>query len=521
MAHRADEESPLLNGREVHSKHLSITTSLLVALLLGELMSHAETTLMFTTSALIASEFARLEAAVWLVTAYTLGVCAAQPLYGKLSDIFGRKAVLLCAYSLSASGCIICGSSPSIWMIIVGRAVSGLGGAGLMIISSIIITDSVPKSYVAQYRSYINIASTLGRGLGGPLGGYILDNAQWRWLFFSRVPVLCILAAMITLLFDGRTSDTDLAHDPVGRDKSFRTKLREIDYIGAVLLSSSITIANVLINGDSRNPLGSGLLSIALVAGLSTFAYFELCQAHNPIINLRILTRRNVAISYIIVHLQVIAQMTLMFSVPIYFQVTRGESASASGMRLVPAIAANTVGALLAGRYIRKARRFRSILLAAGPIGCLSYILVLSRWDGSSKPWESLYVVPGGAATGMATSAAFISMTSYLEQEHMAVATGIFFLVSSMGSSFGVSVDDAITQSLFKKHLLARLQRQDKVEIIRQVTSDIRIIANMSDDIRGTIIKAFVDALRATFVFGFILSLVPSLAAIMVEDAEL
>ncbi|CAH0023577.1 unnamed protein product [Clonostachys rhizophaga] len=509
MAHRADEESPLLSGREVHSKHLPITTSLLIVLLL-------ETTLMFTTSALIVSEFAKLEAAVWLVTAYTLGVCAAQPLYGKLGDIFGRKAILLCAYSLSTSGCIICGSSPSIWMTIVGRAVSGLGGAGLMIISSIIITDSVPKSYVAQYRSYINMASTLGRGVGGPLGGYILDNAQWR-----RVPVLCILAAMITLLFDGRMSDTDLAHDPVGQDKSFRTKLKEIDYIGAVLLSSSITIANILINGRSRSSLGSGLLSIALVAGLSTFVYFELYQAHNPIINLRILTRRNVAVSYIIAHLQVIAQITLMFSVPIYFQVTRGESASASGMRLVPAIAANTAGALLAGRYIRKARRFRSILVVAGPIGCLSYILALGRWDGSSAPWESLYVVPGGAATGMATSAAFISMTSYLEQEHMAVATGIFFLVSSMGSSLGVSVDNAITQSLFKKHLLARIQRHDKVEIIRQVISDIRVIANMPDDIRGTIIKSFVDALRAAFTFGFILSLVPSLAAIMVEDAEL
>ncbi|ATY62780.1 multidrug resistance [Cordyceps militaris] len=526
MVPEIGEETPLLGKKHETTRQLSRTTAVFVVLLLGELLSHAETTLMFTTSALIASEFAHLEAAGWLVTAYTLGVCAAQPLYGQCSDLFGRKAVLLCAYGLAAAGCVVCGAGPGLWTVVAGRAVSGLGGAGLMIISSIIITDAAPKNRIAQYRAYVNMASTLGRGLGGPLGGYVLDRAHWRWLFFGRVPLLGLLAVLMAALFDERTfmGGAALRRPPaLGRDGTWGQRLGEIDYVGAGLLCASITAANLLINGQTGGPLPRALLLASLGLALPAFAYFELYGARKPLIDLRILVRRNVAVSYAIVLLQVMAQVTMMFSVPVYFQVTRNASASRSGLCLVPAIAGNAAGALLTGRYIRKTRRFRPVLFAAGPMACLSYVLVLLWWNGGSgeAAWEALCTVPGGAATGMATSAAFVSMTAFLRPKHMATATGIFFLVNSMGSSLGVSVGNLVTQSLFGKYLRARLRGEDSLEVIRRVTSDIRTIADIPDGIRATIVEAFVDALKGTFVLGFIVSLLPFLLAAMVEDADL
>ena len=129
----------------------------------------------------VASEFNDLDSGSWLMSAYILAQCVAQPLYGKLSDLFGRKALLQLSYILFAVGTAGAGLSMSMGAVIVSRAVQGAGSAGMLAMVSIIITDLVPMNEVAVFRSYVNILATAGRSCGGVIGGLLSSALGWRW----------------------------------------------------------------------------------------------------------------------------------------------------------------------------------------------------------------------------------------------------------------------------------------------------------------------------------------------------
>ena len=135
---------------------------------------------MLATYGAVSSEFHDLDSGSWLVSAYILAQCVAQPLYGKLSDIYGRKACLQGAYILFAIGTAMSGLGRSMGEVIAGRAVQGSGGAGMISMVSIIIADLVPLNEVAQMWSYINILQTTGRSCGGFIGGLLTQSLGWR-----------------------------------------------------------------------------------------------------------------------------------------------------------------------------------------------------------------------------------------------------------------------------------------------------------------------------------------------------
>ena len=415
-------------------------------------MAHADTTLIFASAAHIASELGSLKNASWLAVAYTLAVCSTQPLYGKLCDVFGRKPVLLSAYTILSVGCVLCGTSTRIWQIVGGRVISGIGGAGVMTMASIVITDSVPKREIATYRSYINMATTLGRSVGGPLGGLIADKLGWQWLFFLRIPVFAVSILLLSLSLKQK-------HDPEAEEEtikvSFSEKLAKVDFIGAFLLSSTITLCIVLVDEAGAGhitPLSLIMVALAGVFG-NLFFFRQMFISKEPILDLRILARPNAALSYLINYLQVFAQVGMMFSVPMYFQVTQRASTTAAGAHLVPAVVANTAGALLSGAIIRKTQKFKPILIGTGLLGTVTYFLLFGRWNGPVSEAESLYIVPAGLATGMAQSAAFVSMASLLSPSQVAMATGVYFLTSSLGTVTGVTTTNLLISSFFKANL--------------------------------------------------------------------
>ena len=161
-------------------------------LLIGVFVANADGSLVIASSQSIASEFNALSGASWLVTTYVLAQCATQPLYGKLSDIFGRKDNLAVSYIFFAMGCLLCAVSSAYWQVLAGRAISGIGGAGMTALVSIIIADMVPVRNVAAWRGFVNVAATVGRSLGGPVGGWLIDTVGWRWSFGGQVPLTMI-----------------------------------------------------------------------------------------------------------------------------------------------------------------------------------------------------------------------------------------------------------------------------------------------------------------------------------------
>ncbi|KKA22964.1 Multidrug resistance protein Fnx1 [Rasamsonia emersonii CBS 393.64] len=469
--------------------------------ILGEFIANADTSLVFASNARISSEFGELQNANWLSTAYGLGLCAVQPMYGKLSDIYGRKLILLVAYSLFAAGCIICGVAGQMWQVILGRAVTGVGGAGMVTLASVIITDLVPKREVAQWRAYVNISMTLGRSLGGPLGGFLTDSIGWRWLFLIQAPLIGIAALLVVTRLSithvqPSTTVVDEEDDP-------KSKLGRIDFAGILFLSTSVISGMLLLDlGGQKFPWLSIYtvgLAVSAVALFVAFVLTEVYIAREPIFALHILRQPNVAASYLVMTLQIVSQVGMMYTIPLYFQITARSSATVAGAHLVPAVVGNALAGLVAGATIKQTGRYKSLIVSAGLIASVTYILLFLRWNGATNFWESLYILPGGIGTGIAQAGSFVSMTSKLQPQDIAMATGGFFLCTSVGVSTGITGYNAAIELEFGRRLRQKLTGKGAEKIINRVLSDASYIKSLHGPVRDIVVSSYIAGLKHTY----------------------
>ncbi|KAJ5129141.1 uncharacterized protein N7515_005180 [Penicillium bovifimosum] len=512
IGHMRDEESPLLPRPDAESKKaLKSVGTIIAVLLLGEFISNADATLVMAAAGRISSEFNRLRDASWLSTGYTLGVCAAQPMYGKLSDIYGRKPMLLLSYLLFTTGCIMSGIGSKMPLVILGRAISGTGGAGIMTISSIIITDIVPKREVATWRAYVNIAMTLGRSLGGPIGGWLSDTIGWRWLFILQAPFLALAAVLVVVkLHVGESKVSDAEENKLGK----------VDFLGTALLGSSIIAMTTLLDqGGKLFPWNSWPTALFASGGISILVAFVLVEAfvaREPIFNLRILRRTNVPTAYFIGALQITAQLGMMFSVPLYFQVTQRASTTAAGVHLVPAVIGNTMGGLLAGMFIRRTGQFKILLVVAGLVASISYVLLYLCWNGNTGFRESLFILPGGLGTGIAAASSFIAMSAMLPPEEVAMATAGYMLITGFSMTAGVTISNSVLGMEFQRQLRQNLHGPGSGKIIERAMADTNYIKHLSGQVHEIVVACYVSGLKHTYLVSLACSLLASFSGLFI-----
>ncbi|PYI11253.1 efflux pump antibiotic resistance protein [Aspergillus sclerotiicarbonarius CBS 121057] len=513
--HGSDEERPLISpaeSRDHDVKALTSISTVIGVLLLGEFISNADTTLVMAITGKISSEFDRLRDASWLATAYTLGLCAAQPMYGKLSDIYGRKPLLLWAYVFFGIGCVISGIGRGMATVILGRAISGIGGAGTMAMGSIIITDIVPRRDLAHWRAYINIAMTLGRSAGGPIGGWLTDTIGWRWSFLLQGPLSAVAALLVIWKLKLTSPVTE-------------KNIRRVDLLGTFLLAIGIITTTVVLDQAGQSfawaSLSTAILATTSVSAFVAFVLVELYVAPEPIFELRILRKPNVTPSYLIGALQISAQVGMMFSVPLYFQVTSQASATVAGGHLVPAVIGNTLGGLIAGTFIRRTGHFKVLLIVAGLVASITYLLLFLRWNGHTGFWESLYIIPGGLGTGFASASAFVSMTAFLLPQEVAMATGGYILLFSFAMTAGVTVTNSVLGMVFKRQMEQHLTGPGAKKVIERALSDTSYINGLEGHVREIVVKGYVAGLRHTYLISLILSLLGSLIGWTVRKHQL
>jgi len=255
---------------------------------------------MLATYGEIASEFNNLESGSWLLTSYILAMCVFQPLYGKLSDIFGRKALLQCAYVLFFTGTAICGTGRTMTQIVIGRAIQGVGGAGMVCMVSILLTDIVPLRSVATYRSYVNVVQTVGRSCGGAIGGYLAQTIGWRWTILGQCPLVAISILLVWWrLGDSKNNDTGKAGVTTPTQKGTLSKFKRIDFLGALAMSATILFILLLLELSAANKVWRGyIIGFGIATIVSGFAFWliEKRFAAEPIFPLRLLGKRAVII---------------------------------------------------------------------------------------------------------------------------------------------------------------------------------------------------------------------------------
>lgn len=584
------ENSPLLGDRVVHgvleSETYDATTpngpltgtvapspsrwavfSILSVLLVGVFVANADTTFLLAAYPQIASEFGALAQGPWLLTAYMLAMCAVQPLYGRLSSIFGRKPLLLVSYALYAMGSAACATASTMAQVVAGRAVAGAGAAGMVCLVSILITDLVPLREVAAYRSYVNIVQTVGRSVGAPVGGLVADRLGWRAAFRALVPLTVLGAALVAWRLSGQHGRPERPERPARPERreeyggttkqqhgeTTRSRLRRVDVVGALLLATVIVLALLAISvldGGSSGGVGvdavvvqsslwaaggayavPAMLALGALQCAAAFVVWETRYAAEPIFPPQLLTRRAVWTSYLLLLLQNTAQAAATLSVPLFFQVTRGEDGGKSGLYLLPSVVGNTLGGLGTGTYVSRTGRYRAAAVLSGLMGVAGYVAMLLRWSDDATSfspfWDDMWLILAGLATGTAHSAAFMALTAGLSDDAtnednddtastVAIAGSGIYLSGNIGGVVGLTLSSALLQSVLRTKLTQFLDR-DTVERVLASVDYIKSLPS-GDAIRLRIVSSYVDGFHATFWEALVCSTLTFAVALYIRE---
>lgn len=422
-------------------------------MLLGAFISQVDWTFVLASYSTVASEFNDLSSGSWMVSSYILAQCAVQPLYGKLSDIYGRKSCLQVGYIFFTMGTAGCGLAWSMGSVIAFRAMQGAGGAGMVSMVSIIITDIVPMNEVASLRSYVNILQTVGRSAGGVIGGILTQSIGWRWAFLCQVPFMMIAMTLVQWRLK-----VPIKYGP--RDQSKQDRLKRVDFFGAFSLCLAIlSVCFILEVGGQKvrwdSPTIFAFAGISIAAGAAFV--INASRVPEPIFPLRLIAQFDVVTYYLITLLQVILQMSLTLTVPLYWQAVAKASPGETGLYLIPAFAGNTLGGLFSGYWIKQTGKFK-LLTVLGPLaGVCCMTLCLLGLDKHGGAWKSLFIFPGGLGMGIISSSVFVGLAASVPEQDVAVASSGMYLCLNIGGVAGTTIGSAVYEAALRKGLQAVL----------------------------------------------------------------
>ncbi|KAK0231094.1 vacuolar amino acid permease [Armillaria fumosa] len=485
----------------------------------------------------IGSHFNKSNQSSYIGTAYLLSVCCFTPLYGRLSDILGRKGAMLLALSLFGSGTIFCGMAPSMEALIAARAVAGMGGGGVMTVSSIVVTDLIPLQVFPKqrglYQGMANILFGLGAGIGGPLGGWINDVFGWEAAFYFQTPLLLFSFILVSVKVN-----IQLPYEV--QNQTLYEKLRRIDGMGSLTLVGTV---GCLLLGFSlktteempwSHPIIYGLFIASTVFGVF-FILVEKYWSPYPVMPLRLITQRtplsvsianlfgSMAAFSMVIYLSLCRNMTAQ-----YFSAVRLYSATESGLHLLPHSFAISTGSLFAGWYalvMRRTGKLYTLTLTSSAMTLVASVLVLFWNDSSSTFHLWLDIVPQGFGMASLITSTLIAMIAGVFKEDMAVATGsesLTYLFRTTGQVLGVSLSGAILQAILLHQLRVRIQGPGSAEVIQPGSShSTAIIPTLEPRLFEAAVHSYADALRVVFICQAAWNFMAFLACLPIQENHL
>ncbi|MER7670864.1 MDR family MFS transporter [Kitasatospora sp. NPDC096128] len=415
----------------------------LIALLIAMLLATLDNLILSAAMPTIVRQLGGLADLSWVVTAYSLATATSTPIWGKLSDMYGRKGVFIAAIVVFLIGSALAGSSQSMGQLIAFRAVQGLGGGGLMVGSYAIMADLVPSRERGKAQGLFSSVMGLAMVSGPLAGGLITDHLGWRWGFWLNLP-LSVLALVVVI---------------IGIRLPKRRSPARADYPGAVLLTVAIaTIVLVTSWGGHRytwdSPMILGLIALALVAGVA-FLQVER-TAVEPVLPLQIFRNGNFSLGTVIGFLAGIGMFVGMTFLPLFQQAAQGTSATSSGLLLLPVFGAMMGINLVVGQVITKTGRYKLFIVAGSVLLPLGLLLMAQMDPGTPKLLSVPYMAVFGAGMGCLMQTAMLIAMESVQLKDMGVASSTVTLSRTVGGSIGV----AVMGSLFAQRLQDSLSEQ-------------------------------------------------------------
>ncbi|KAI8866493.1 MFS general substrate transporter [Ramicandelaber brevisporus] len=489
-------------------RRIAIFSSLLIAMLVSSL----DITVVTSVLPAISSDLNGLTDFAWLGTAFLLTNTAFQPLYGKFSDIFGRRAMLIFAVIVFVAGSALCGWAGTMTALIVGRGVAGLGSAGITSLITIVVSDLVPLHERAKYLTMFGAVLAISLALGPAVGGALTQTSThgWRWIFWMNLPI-CGFALVIIIL---------ALHLPSSK-MSMMAKLRRIDFAGTFLAVAGVTCLLLATSwGGVTYPWNSGIIIGLFSSCFVLFVLFVLVEARyavEPMVPMRLLAIRNVALCYTAIFFLGAILLGVTYPMPIYFAVVRGDSPAKAGLCLLslmmPLLAANVITSIL----IERIGRYRRVIYFGQALVLIGLIMLYKVDSKTNTGFIIGALAILGFGLGCYSQNLLIVSQASVDEDDLALVSTLYGFFQVTGSIIGLASMTAVMSGVrdFK------LRQLDTPEMVLEAMNRLDKVVGLDEPYRGFVQEAFASGINSSLLVAIPFACIGFLATLGIEHKNL